>query len=499
MIIESNPNSNSELNKLLKKSKSPLKISNNWLQELVILLNYALPVIGTHLLEHTLLVVSIISVGHLSTIHLAAASLANITLNCTNLSLIIGFASALDTLCPQAFTSHYPQLTTIYALRTSLIILLLIFPQILFNFNSRKIFILLGQDLRLAQLASDYLKVISFGLPGYGTFEITRRWLQAQHIMYPSTIILLFVAPLNALLSYLLVWGPQSIRLGFIGAPIATATSFNLMGLLSLLYCILLAPHSTWPGFTFVIFQDLGLNFKFGLSGFTMIASEWWCWELIGLASSLLGPSTLAAQSVITTISALTFQFPNAMATAAAVRCGNLLGSGRSTQTQLAAYVAFGAGIGVGLINMALMVVCRRLLGRLFSSEEDVIQIVADVLVLVALFQIPDGLTTTLGGVFRGAGKPKIGAVINSVGYYAIGLPIGLFLTFSKTTHFGAFGLWAGMTIAVTITALISSYYLFNLIDFKEAMMSARDRIDESQEDHQEVTNYGTINNTLTL
>jgi MATE family multidrug resistance protein len=28
-------------------------------------------------------------------------------------------------------------------------------------------------------------------------------------------------------LNYLLVWGPKSIRLGFIGAPLATAISFN--------------------------------------------------------------------------------------------------------------------------------------------------------------------------------------------------------------------------------------------------------------------------------
>lgn len=35
------------------------------------------------------------------------------------------------------------------------------------------------------------------------------------------------------------------------------------------------------------------------------------------------------------------------------------------------------------------------------------------------------------GGIIRGAGKPKIGAICNLVGYYCIGIPIGLSLMFA--------------------------------------------------------------------
>lgn len=72
--------------------------------------------------------------------------------------------------------------------------------------------------------------------------------------------------------------------------------------LYSLAYCYFFAPRTAWGGFTKQAFYELGPNFKFGLAGFTMIASEWWCWEIVGLSSSLLGPSTLAAQSVISSL-----------------------------------------------------------------------------------------------------------------------------------------------------------------------------------------------------
>lgn len=35
------------------------------------------------------------------------------------------------------------------------------------------------------------------------------------------------------------------------------------------------------------------------------------------------------------------------------------------------------------------------------------------------------------GGIIRGAGKPRIGAIFNFVGYYLIGIPIVLSLMFA--------------------------------------------------------------------
>ena len=36
-----------------------------------------------------------------------------------------------------------------------------------------------------------------------------------------------------------------------------------------------------------------------------------------------------------------------------------------------------------------------------------------------------------LGGIIRGAGKQKIGAVVNFMGYYGVGFPIGVPLMFA--------------------------------------------------------------------
>ena len=97
------------------------------------------------------------------------------------------------------------------------------------------------------------------------------------------------------------VVGPiDSIRLGFVGAPIASCISINLMFITMFLYSIFCAPRDAWGGWTPAdLLSGFGLNIKLGLAGIGMVGSEWWSWEIVGLATSFLGPTALAAQSVL--------------------------------------------------------------------------------------------------------------------------------------------------------------------------------------------------------
>jgi Na+-driven multidrug efflux pump len=81
------------------------------------------------------------------------------------------------------------------------------------------------------------------------------------------TRIILFVAPINALLNYLLVWGPPPIRMGFIGAPIATAVSYNVLALSTVIYAFFFVPKTAWHPLTMQMFGQLGLLMQLGWAG----------------------------------------------------------------------------------------------------------------------------------------------------------------------------------------------------------------------------------------
>lgn len=64
-----------------------------------------------------------------------------------------------------------------------------------------------------------------------------------------------------------IVWGPESVRLGFIGAPIATAISFNIIALAQLTYIALYDPRTAWHPVSSSMFQNLGILLRLGAAG----------------------------------------------------------------------------------------------------------------------------------------------------------------------------------------------------------------------------------------
>jgi multidrug resistance protein, MATE family len=79
-----------------------------------------------------------------------------------------------------------------------------------------------------------------------------------------------------------IVWGPKPFNLGFIGAPIATAISFNLISICSIIYGVRYIPHTAWHPLSMRCFTSLGVLVQLGLAGVGQTASEWWSWELVG-------------------------------------------------------------------------------------------------------------------------------------------------------------------------------------------------------------------------
>jgi len=62
---------------------------------------------------------SVVSIGHLSTVALAAATIGFMTANVTGLSIIQGLVSTLDTMLPGAWTSDQPHLVGLWTQRMS--------------------------------------------------------------------------------------------------------------------------------------------------------------------------------------------------------------------------------------------------------------------------------------------------------------------------------------------------------------------------------------------
>lgn len=63
------------------------------------------------------------------------------------------------------------------------------------------------------------------------------------------------------------VWGPAPFNLGFKGAPLATAISFNLITLASIIYGVFFVPKTAWYPFSRRTFTGLGILVRLSISG----------------------------------------------------------------------------------------------------------------------------------------------------------------------------------------------------------------------------------------
>ena len=81
------------------------KIKTTWQREAKVLVRYSSPLILTFLLQYSLTIASIFTVGHLGTVELGAVSLGSMTANITGYAVFQGLATSLDTLCAQAYGS----------------------------------------------------------------------------------------------------------------------------------------------------------------------------------------------------------------------------------------------------------------------------------------------------------------------------------------------------------------------------------------------------------
>jgi MATE family multidrug resistance protein len=179
-----------------------------WHHEARTIVHYAAPMCLTLLLQYSLTVSSILVVGHLGKKELGAVSLANMTAIITGYAIYQGFASSLDTLCPQAYGSGRLKLVGLHMQRLTLLLLLTTIPIAIIWLQSHHLFkiILPKDDHRIALLAGRYLRIVLIGAPGFACFEAGKRYAQAQGLFYASLQVLLVCAPLNAVMSWYFVW-----------------------------------------------------------------------------------------------------------------------------------------------------------------------------------------------------------------------------------------------------------------------------------------------------
>ena len=191
-----------------KRDETVAAIQSSWRKEAGVLARRSPPLITTAFLQYSLPVAGIFTVGHLGKVELGAVSLGSMTASITGYAMYQGLVTSLDTLCAQAYGSGRIKLVGLQMQRTVLFLWCMTVPIGVLWLSGTAILgaIVPDSEKEVARLAGLYLKILLCGAPSLAAFEAGKRFMQAQGLFTANLYILLFCAPLNALMSWLFVW-----------------------------------------------------------------------------------------------------------------------------------------------------------------------------------------------------------------------------------------------------------------------------------------------------
>ncbi|XP_044426469.1 protein DETOXIFICATION 16 isoform X2 [Triticum aestivum] len=370
------------------------------------------PLIAGALLQNLIQMISVMYVGHLGELALAGASMASSFATVTGFSLLLGMASALDTLCGQAYGARQYHLLGVYKQRAMVILTLVSIPLAVVWFYTGEILLLFGQDPDIAAEAGTYARWMIPAIFAYGLLQCHVRFLQTQNIVFPVMASAGAAAAFHLLVCWLLVY---VAGMGSKGAALSNAISYWVYVIVLAVYVrVSSSCKETWTGFSAEAFRDVLSFFRLAVPSALMVCLEMWSFELIVLLSGLL-PNPKLETSVL------------------------------SISLNTAAFVwmiPFGLGSAI-----------RYVWGHAYSDVEEVVTYVAWMMLIISVSNFFDGIQCVLSGVARGCGWQKIGAWINLGAYYIVGIPSAYLIAF--VFQVGGTGLWLGIICGLMVQVLL--------------------------------------------
>lgn len=432
-----------------------------WMAELRAMLALGWPLILTNVAQNSLMTSDVILMGWLGSDALAAGALGT-NLYFAFLIFGIGLVSATSPLIAEELGRKRHSVREVrrtvrqgfWAAMTVAV------PIWAVSWNGETLLLLMGQEPGLAHNAGEYMRALQWSLLPFLLYLVLRSFLSALERPGWALVIGILAVPVNLGAAYCLMFGKFGLpELGLVGAGYGTVISSTFM-FVSLSVVIGLDRQlkryflfgrfwrPDWPRYRTLwrIGVPIGLTLAFEVTIFNAAA----------LFMGRIGANELAAHAIALQIASFCFMVPFGFSQAVTVRVGRAYGAQDLDGVTRAGWTAFALGVGFMGFTAMLMLFAPHLLVGAFLDLGDpknapVVGFALSFLALAALFQLVDGAQAVGAGMLRGLQDTRIPMIYAAVGYWGIGLPLGVSLAFG--TSLRGVGIWIGLAAGLAVVA----------------------------------------------
>ncbi|KAH7667361.1 multidrug resistance protein MATE family protein [Dioscorea alata] len=414
-------------------------------------------------------------IGHIGSIELAAFALTSTVLLRFANGILLGMASALETLCGQAFGAGQRHMLGIYLQRSWVVLLacaIVLLPLFIFT---APILRLLGQENSIASMAgtiSLWFIPIIFSYVFYFTFQM---YLQSQS----KNIIIAYYAAFSLGVHILLSWFLVSkLSFGLPGAMSTLIVAIWIPNIGLFVYVACGGCPETWTGFSLSAFRSLWPVVRLSLSSGAMICLELWYNTILILLTGHMKDAEVAidALSICLNINGWELMISLGFLSASGVRVANELGAGSAKRAKFSIVVVVITSLLIGAILFVMFLLFRGNIAYFFTESPEVAAAVADLSPLLAFSILLNSIQPVLSGVAVGAGWQSVVAYVNVASYYLIGIPLGVVLGY--LIGYQVKGIWIGMLIGTAIQTFVLIWITWRT-DWDKQVMLAQTRVNK--------------------
>lgn len=338
--------------------------------------------------------------------------------------------------------SHLCALLVCFAFGIFIMLILLFLAHFVLNIES---------DARMFEVSKGYITAIAFCVPIGAIFASMRAYCEAMGktkvTLYFGLLALCYNIPLN----YVFIFGKFGIpALGGIGCGVATLISMLLSSLFIAIYIrcnkeLYLA--SFFVNKTRIKFKDLTAYLKLSLPLGLSSSVECFCFTVIALLLSPLGPISVSANSIAMSITTLIFNLPLSLGIASSIMTGYAIGKNDLEQLKRVIKAAYRIAFISIAFGITILLSLRHELPALFTDDAAVIKLSSTLLIFAACNQVCENLQTIQAYLLRGFKDTKIIFITTVLSFFLLAIPIGYINCYEyiNTPFNGPKGFWVGI------------------------------------------------------
>lgn len=326
-----------------------------------------------------------------------------------------------------------------------------------------------SDDAEMVRIARLYLYLVILNVPASILQRVVLGCFEGYRRTWPGMVVFVVALLLNIPLNYLFVMGYGPIpAMGGAGCGLAT-TLVHWFIFLSLLGIMFALPEHRRHAMQFLCWRRvhpamLRHVFRLGLPLGIATLCEMGFFCAVMLIIAPLGKVAIGAQQIAMNISRLLFMLPLSMGVAVSIRAAYFVGAARKVRfDSLVSTAAITTLVAVGVL-MAVAMGARHGIVALYTDSPLVAEIAQMLLILCAIYQLPDAVQAIAAGLLRGCHDTRIITWVNLSCYWLVGLPLAwvLIRTDIFSAGLGVDGAWWSFIATLSLASLFLIWRLLH-------------------------------------